>query len=185
RFDTFTPEAERREPATQQEGFDMAADPRNRVFVIVVDLPAASMESGARIDIAFIQQPLVNFLDRVLGPRDLFGFLTSRNSAKDLVLARRTPAVTSQILDMFRITNMERDEADAALDPCMNGAAALKDRYRADQLYTALETLVAQLGAIREERKSVILVANSLTRARADAKLLGLNGPRIPRIGIT
>src|SRR6185295_13005086 len=46
-------------------------------------------------------------------------------------------------------------------------------------------TLVAQLGAIREERKSVILVANSLTRARADAKLLGLNGPRIPRIGIT
>jgi VWFA-related protein len=163
----------------------MAADPRNRVFVIVVDLPAASMGRGVRTDIHYIQQPLVDFLDRVLGPQDLFGFLTSRNSAKDLVLARRTTAVKSQVLDMFRITNMERDEADDALDPCMNGAAALKGRYRADQLYTSLETLVQQLGAIREERKSVILVANSLSRAPASLTLLELNGPRVPKIGIT
>ena len=185
RFDTFTPEAERREPATRQEGFDMAADPRNRVFVIVVDLPAASMGRAVRTDIAFIQQPLVNFLDRVLGPQDLFGFLTSRNSAKDLVLARRTAVVRSQMLDMFRTTNMERDEADDALDPCVNGAAALKGRYRADQLYTSLETLVRQLGAIRQERKSIIFVANGINRAPASLKALEVNGPRMPKIGIT
>src|SRR5688572_31847898 len=33
KFDGFTPEALRKDPRTQREGFDMAADPRYRVFV--------------------------------------------------------------------------------------------------------------------------------------------------------
>jgi VWFA-related protein len=187
RFDTFTPEAERREPNSQREGFDMAADPRNRVFVIVVDLPAASMNghSTLDIDIKFIEQPLVHFLDRVLGPQDLYGFLTSRNSAKDLVLARRTTAVKAQILDMFRVKIMERDEADDALDRCRNNSDTLKNLYRDDQLYTSLETLVRQLGAIREERKSVIFVSKGLTRAKPNPRTVELNGPQVPKIGIT
>ena len=37
KFDTFTPDAVRRDPSSQREGFDMAADPRYRVFVIFVD----------------------------------------------------------------------------------------------------------------------------------------------------
>jgi len=86
-FDTFTPEAARRDPSSQREGFDMAADPRYRVFVIFVDL-AFSTEQGPVAemnDVRRIQEPLVQFLNRVLGPQDLYGFLTSRNSAKDLV----------------------------------------------------------------------------------------------------
>jgi VWFA-related protein len=184
RFDTFTPEAIRVEPRSQQEGFDMAADPRNRVFVIVVDLPAVPMGAAVRTDIKYIEQPLVKFLDRVLGPQDLYGFLTSRNSAKDLVLARKTAAVKAQILDMFRIVNMERDEADDALDQCPN-AQPLKGRYRADQLYTSLETLVQQLAAIRQERKSVVFVANGITRAKASLKALELNAGQMPKTGIT
>src|SRR3954467_3268442 len=38
RFDTFTPEAERRDPASQREGFDLAGDPRYRLFVVYVDM---------------------------------------------------------------------------------------------------------------------------------------------------
>ena len=59
RFDTFTPEAERYEPSTQREGFDMAADPRNRVFVIFIDL-AFSQAAGAiqpTNSIKYIEQP--------------------------------------------------------------------------------------------------------------------------------
>jgi VWFA-related protein len=189
-FETFTPEAERREPHTQQEGFDMAADPRNRVFVIVVDLPrtfpnpagTTASARGINTDIHFIQQPLIGFLDRVIGPRDLFGFLTTRNTAHDLVLMRKTGAVEDQIRDLFRAANIDRDEADD-LDACANGAPALKPRFRDDQTYTTLETLVAQLGAIREERKSVIFVANSIARAPASLKLLDLNGGRMPNSG--
>src|SRR5688572_13368759 len=183
-FDTVTPEELRVEPRTQREGFDMAADPRNRVFVIVVDLPAKGTGQPVRTDIHYIQQPLVSFLDRVLGAQDLYGFLTSRNSAKDLVLARKTAAVKAQVMDMFRIVNMERDEADDALDPC-GGNEGLKGRYRADQLYTSLETLVQQLAAIRQERKSVIFVANGITRAKPAELSRGLNGGQLPKVGIT
>jgi len=77
KFDTFTPETERRDPRSQQEGFDLAADPRFRVFVIVVNV-----RSGG---IWYIQDPLIQFLDRVLGGSDLFGLLTTSQSAHDLV----------------------------------------------------------------------------------------------------
>jgi len=36
KFDTFTSDAERRDPVSQRAGFDMAADPRYRVFVVFV-----------------------------------------------------------------------------------------------------------------------------------------------------
>ena len=176
-FETFTPEAARQEPRSQAEGFALAADPRNRVFAIVVDLPRSA-------DIPYIEQPLVNFLDRLLGPMDLFGFLTTRNTAKDLVLARKTSVVKEQIGDLFRSAIIDRDEADD-LDACVNGAAALKGVFRDDQTYTALETLVTQLGAIREERKSVVFVANSIRRSKGGLKGLGLNQGRIPTVGIT
>jgi VWFA-related protein len=100
------------------------------------------------------------------------------------VLARKTAAVKAQVMDMFRIVNMERDEADDALDPC-GGNEGLKGRYRADQLYTSLETLVQQLAAIRQERKSVIFVANGITRAKPSEMSRGLNAGQLPKIGIT
>src|SRR4051812_25069703 len=80
-FDTFTPEAVRHEPQSQREGFDLAADPRNRVFVIFVDMVAAG-----KVAVRDIQRPLANFLDRIVSASDLFALLTSRNTAKDLVL---------------------------------------------------------------------------------------------------
>ena len=155
KFDTFTPDAERRDPQSQREGFDMAADPRNRVFVILVDVAFVR----DRTDIYYIQQPLVNFLDRVLGPQDLFGFLTSRNSAKDLVLGRKTTVVASQIADLFRSAMIDRDDAD----DLQCGPPQLR---RADETYLALESLVAQLGSIRQERKNIVFVSDRISRAR-------------------
>ena len=45
RFDTVT-EAERRDPVSQQAGFDLAADPRYRVFVVYVDLAFTTSMEG-------------------------------------------------------------------------------------------------------------------------------------------
>ncbi len=165
KFESFTPDAVRRNPSSQREGFDMAADPRYRVFVILVDL-VFSTSAGAIVpqnDLPHIQQPLVNFLKRVLGPQDLFGFLTSRNSVKDLVLGQKSLVVEEQVADLFRTSIMDRDDADQ-LDACVN-AAMLKPRQRADQTYTALEGLVQQLGSLRQERKNVVFVTNYITRA--------------------
>jgi len=184
-FETLTPDAERRDPSSQREGFDKAADPRYRVFVILVDLVFSTSPGPFELnmDLPRIQQPLVNFLKRVLGPRDLFGFLTSRNSVKDLVLGQKSLVIESEVQDLLRSSLIDRDEADQ-LDACPNGLM-LKGRHRADQTYTALEGLVQQLGSLRQERKNVIFVTNNLTRAQPDRALLDANGGLMPRAGIT
>jgi VWFA-related protein len=189
RFDTFTPEVVRRDPSSQREGFDMAADPRYRVFVIFVD-----MVFGGKTDLHYIQQPLVQFLDRILGPQDLYGFFTSRNSVKDLVLAQKSTVIQAQILDLFRSANIDRDDADQLIG-CGCGRAggpqcdallkAIQARHRADATYTALEGLVLQLGSIRQERKNVVFVSNQLPRWRPDTSVLSARGPTLPKIGVT
>jgi VWFA-related protein len=177
KFDTFTPDAERRDPSSQREGFDKAADPRYRIFVLFVNIKAA--------DIQRIRQPLNRFLARVLGSQDLFGFLTARNSAKDLVLGQRSGVAHAIIDDMFRASIIDRDEADDLLDPCGPVADGLKERFRVDQMYTGLESLVDQLGSLRQERKNIVLVANDLPRTNADPRLVESRGPVLPKAGIT
>jgi len=188
KFAAFTPDVERRDPRSQREGFDMAADPRNRVFVIFVDM--AFSESGGAFrptpDISYMHQPLTNFLDRILSPQDLYGFLTSRNSVKDLVLQRASIVTKSQIADLFRSSIIDKDEADQ-LFGCPSDPALidrLKRLHRADATYSTLESLVEQLGSIRQERKSVILVTDLLPRWRPDRSLLEARGPALPRVKI-
>jgi VWFA-related protein len=169
KFDTFTPEAERRDPASQQAGFDMAADPRYRVFVVYVDL-TMSQSAGAfssTSDLPKVQQPLINFFERIVGPQDLYALMTTRNSVKDLVLAQKTTVTVSQVKDLFRANVIERDEADEVLGFCdfdPPSIATLEFLYRADASYTNLENLAVQLGSIRQERKNLVLVTNLLPR---------------------
>jgi VWFA-related protein len=179
KFDTFVPESERREPNTQREGFDRAADPRFRVFVIVVDT-----EFAGRTDVYWIQKPLVHFLDRILGSRDLYGFLTTRNSAKDLVLGQKAIAIESQVMDLFRSMNIDVDDEATMIDRCNLG---LLGSYFLDKTYTSLEGYVQQLGSIRQERKNIVFVTNGLARPRPDVRqqAKGSGNPEPPRIGIT
>jgi hypothetical protein len=66
-FDTWTPEAERKDPSTQEESYGLAADSRYRVFVIVIDRAAYDMRG------MYVEPGLHESLDRNLGPHDLFG----------------------------------------------------------------------------------------------------------------
>src|SRR6188508_1041796 len=120
KFDGFTPDVERKDPTSQRESFDLAADPRYRVFVVYVDL-SATTSLGALMpneDLPRIRQPLVNFLDRIMGNRDLFAFLTSRNSVKDLVFAQKTTVTIAAALDLWRAKVIDRDESDEVLFGC-------------------------------------------------------------------
>ena len=191
RFEGLSPETERRDPVSQQAGYDLARDPRYRVFVVYVDMalsksagPFATMEN-----LPHIQQPLVNFFERIVGPQDLYGFVTTRNSVKDLVLAQKTAVTVSQILDLWRASVIDRDEADEVLGFC-NGVDIskpddpMKVRFRADATYTNLMDLVGQLGSVRQERKNLVLVTNLLPRWRPDPSLLANRGLQTPRVGI-
>jgi VWFA-related protein len=180
KFDSFTPEAKRRDPVSQQAGFDMAADPRYRVFVVYVDLTLSQsahvfpdgggVNGNPTSDLPKVQQPLVNFFERVVGPQDLYALMTTRNSVKDLTLAQKTTVTVSEINDLFRATVIERDEADEVIGFCDFGInddakiALLKYLYRADATYTNLKELTVQLGSLRQERKNLVLVTNLLPR---------------------
>jgi VWFA-related protein len=200
KFDTFTPEAERRDPVSQRAGFDMAADPRYRLFVVYVDL-ALSTSAGAYTsadDLPKIRQPLVDFFNRIVGPQDLYGFLTSRNSVKDLVLGQKTSVTVEQVMDLWRAKAIDRDDADDAIgfcgcgeheaqmppQVCTNLLNTLKLRHRADASYNNLMDVVRQLGSLRQERKNFVLVTNLLPRWRPDQSLLTTRGPMSPRSGI-
>ena len=166
RFDSMIPEAERHDPVSQQAGFDMAADPRYRLFVVYVDLTMTTSANGVE-NLPRIQQPLVNFFERVIGPQDLYGLMTTRNSVKDLVLAQKTTVTNSEIKDLLRAKYIERDEADEGLGFCNFDpglVAVLKYLYRADASYTNLKELTVQLGSLRQERKNLVLVTNLLPR---------------------
>jgi VWFA-related protein len=197
-FDTFTPEAERRDPVSQRAGFDLAADPRYRLFVVYVDM-ALSRSAGAvtgQDDLPAIRQPLADFFNRIVGPQDLFGFLTSRNSVRDLVLGQKTSVTIDQVMDLWRARFIDRDDADDAIGFCSCGQAesspdvcralldTLKLRHRADATYNNLQDVVRQLGSLRQERKNFVLMTNLLPRWRPDPSLLTTRGPQSPRSGI-
>jgi VWFA-related protein len=187
-FPTFTPDAERHDPDSQRDGFALAADPRYRVFVIMIDAQLNLNNTNPHGDTRLwnLQQPLTQFLDRVIGPRDMFGFLTTLNSAKDLVFGQKTTSVEAEISKLWQSTLLEHDvDAENLSNRCGSIGAQLMDRFKSDRTYTSLESLVAQLGSLRDERKSIIFVADSISRDGPSARLSHLNGAAVPRAGMT
>src|SRR5688572_8088154 len=82
-----------REPDGVRASREAAADPRARVFVIFLDTYHTQLEGSANV-----RQPLVRFLDRVLGPDDLVALMTPEMGASDIALGRKT-TVISNILE--------------------------------------------------------------------------------------
>jgi VWFA-related protein len=174
KVEPFTPDAEKRDPNTQEEGNELAADPKNRVFVLYLDTPHVSVE-GAHATRA----PLVQMLNRMMSPNDLFGVVTPDMRPRDLVFGRKV-MTTEDMLGRnwpwgMRGTIRRTPEEDAlnfcTIDPRTNkeiliqteGAAVrpmideLIDRLREDKVLTHLENLVDYLGGIRETRTSLIV----------------------------
>jgi hypothetical protein len=79
------PQEMRAEPNSVEAGKQLAANPRNRVFIVFLDAGQVTVESSWRI-----REPLIRLIDRILGPDDLVGIMTPRMAASDVTLARKT-----------------------------------------------------------------------------------------------
>lgn len=166
----------RRDPNTQEEGNRLASDPRNRVFVLYLDVYNVSVAGSHRA-----RGPVVELLNRILAPNDLFGIMTPMMRPRDLILGRQTLVVDDQLTRLWPwglSDQIRRDPEEQALERCYgtdsrgrdlmvsDGAAQRKlsdiliARYREDATLTSLEQLMAYLGSIREARKSVIILTN-------------------------
>jgi VWFA-related protein len=181
RFDTWTPDGERKDPRTQQEAYDLAADPSWRVFVIVIDRMAYGTMEGQNA----LRGPLHQFIERNLGPKDLFGLLTTENDWADLTLGQQT-TVANALLD--RHDWLDSPEYQERLYFEAQCTGPLK---RLDDTYALLEGLVKLLGLIREEKKSILFVSTGLAApgpGRAGQRgsgPFGLPIPAGPRGGLT
>ncbi len=120
----------RRDPVSQREMLEAAADPRNRVFVAFLDtLHTTSFGSGA------IRRPLMDTVNRLIRPNDLFGLITQHERASELVLGRVLDSIENQLRDYWawgdrhRLVDMsggvlagldEYDPMESRLDACFS-----------------------------------------------------------------
>jgi len=157
-------DSERRDPNTKADGDTQAADPRNRVFVVYLDVRHTSI-AGAH----YARQPVVDFLTRTIGSSDLFGVLTQYVPISQLVFARRTETLEAELLKYWPWGQLGKDSGlesahERRLAVCevlmgMGPGAPLVDLSRDDLLMTSLEHLVLRLGDLRDERKNVLFIS--------------------------
>ena len=192
-------DSDRRDPNTKQASDAAAADPRNHVVIVYLDLfhtsIAASRESRA---------PTIEFLSRIMGGGDVFGVMTPEISFRNVVFVRSFDTLDAELRKYWtwgeadRLGIFPRTDAERAIaDNCASGAdPTLADTlillHRDDLVMTSVESLMTSLRALKDGRKNLLLLTEGwtlrgprpelLTRAKSDVPTIGA-GPG-GRVGV-
>jgi VWFA-related protein len=199
-------EAERRDPNSTREMWSLAADPRNRVFVVFLDSLHVTIEGSYNV-----RRPLIDTLDRLIAPNDLFALMTPNLQARHLAFGRRMLSVEEQLTRYWpwgergRITSDLNDPVEDALTRCFqylplpaqsewfvedDGVIrrldqVLIDRRREDRTLTSLEDLVTFLTNRREARTVMVLLSEGWRLYQPDRRLAeeaAKAGMRVPGV---
>lgn len=168
-FDPLTPGTERRDPNSVAESEDAARDPHNRVYVVYLDPYHTDVTSSHEAPAT-----VAAFLERVIGPRDVFGFMTPETPLRTLTFARRTDTIEAELRRHWawglksqtdqpqRV--IPQDAAERAIANACGRDADLAIRvHREDRLMSSLEQLMLRLQALRDERKNVLFLSEGWT----------------------
>src|SRR6266850_2094982 len=189
----------RREPNTVAESRQAALEPRARVLVLFLDVNHVELAASRRI-----RTPLVEALDRLIGPDDLIAVMTPEMSARDVTFARRTTAIEGfltrywwgerdrlnfkdPVEDLYARCYPGIPRPGEATAPDQGIAQEMILRHREKQTLDALEDLVRFLGGVREERKAVIAITDGwrlYERNNALARPIDGQVPTGPIVGI-
>jgi VWFA-related protein len=178
------PQDSRIEPNSVREGEQAAAQPRNRVFIIFLDVPHVNVAGSHAI-----QEPLIRLMDRVLGADDLVAVMTPDMSPNQITFGRKTEVIQRGLRENWpwgqrhSILPMDRHETEYedCYPPLSAGdsipsdfARRMIDRRRERMVLDALHELVLYLGGIREERKAILTVTEGWQLYRPDQRLMRL-----------
>ncbi len=187
RFTPMPVDGGRRDPAGLADAERQAGDPRNRVFVVYLDLYHTTVTGSHNA-----RQPVVNFLNRTIGASDLFGVLTPEIPVRALTFGRRTETIEAELTKEWfwgqanDWGGLMRTPAERMLQTCVRNqqvADRLVRRHREDLLLTSLENLVIRLDALRDERKHVLFLSEGWVPEGSDRGLLpDLSG--LPAVGL-
>lgn len=190
----------RRDPVSVADGVEQASDPRRRVFVIYLDTHHTTYAGSHAA-----RKPLVNMLEQLIGPDDLFAVITPAMSARDITFARRTEVLDAALYDNWtwgqRDAWTRTDPIEQQLEMCFpdkagrmqpSGAGGpslatatqghpgvadeLIRRKREEEVIASLESLIGYLGVVREERKAVIMVTQGWELYRPKPELVQHHG---------
>jgi VWFA-related protein len=190
RVEPHTPDADRIDPTSQADANRQAADPRNRVFVLYLD----HYHAGLRASHA-MKRPVIDMLNRMLAPNDLFGVATVHTRGRDLILGRKTLTLEEQLEKHWTwglnsgVIDLEPDEQH--VQRCYGEGLALEvaARLREGRVLAAIRGLVSHLGGIREGRKVLLLFSRGWALYRPDRdrlhRVLDVSKGDIPRVGVS
>lgn len=196
---TGVPVEQRRDPGSVSRMRAEAENPRARLFVIFLDTKHTDLAGSHRM-----QRTLVNMLDRMLSPDDLFAVMTPQMSPTDLAFARKSETTEGYLRRHWtwgeRDRLMPTDPAEQMLTMCYppdiapgRGGRLLSElaedliaRRREKVVLDALTDLTLYLRGLREERKAVIAITNGWLLPGEQPGLLAAGRPPNPtRIGTT
>jgi VWFA-related protein len=171
------------DPGSQRAALQAVANPRNRVFVIFLDTTHVFTENGNAIN-----KPLIQLIDRILGPDDLVALMTPDMSASQLVFARKTQVIQDGLWknEPWIGKFLEGlDDRERAYEACYRGISPeMLDRKRERATLEALQDLVRYLRSVREERKAIITVTQGWLLYRENRSLMPKPNPENPIAGL-
>jgi VWFA-related protein len=192
------PQEQRVEPNTVAESKVLLQNPRARVFVVFLDTNHVDVAGSHDI-----RQPLVNALNRLIGPDDLVGVMTPEMSAADVTFARRTTTIEGFLTKYWtwgqrdQLTSNDPVEGEYKLcypglkTPCEDDRGVADEmiaRRREKVSLDAVDDLVKYMAFQREERTAVLAITDGWLLYRPNQSLArnvnSCQGPPIPRVGI-
>lgn len=175
------PQSSRTEPGSVRGAEQMAANPRNRVFVIFLDIAHAAVEGSHHI-----KEPLIRLIDRILGPDDLVAVMTHEMAASQITFGRKTEIIANMLRDNWTwgkrhsLTPVEQRELEyEGCFPLVEQRRLVQQmvaRRRERAVLDSLKDLVVYLGGVREERKAILTITDGWVLYRPDPSMTNLRG---------
>jgi len=167
------PEATRIEPNTVRESRAMLESARARVFVLFLD--PGHVDIGGSHN---IRRPLIETLNRMIGPDDLVGVMTPEMSATDVTFARKTTTIEGFLTKYWYWGERDRlnpvDPVEQQFELCYGreNAKELIARWREKRALDAIQDLARFLRGVREERKAILAITDGWLLYRPNRALM-------------
>ena len=168
------PQSERTDPTNVRDMQQQLTDAA-RVFTLFFDRWHVQIAGSYHA-----KKPIIDTLDRVIGPDDLVGVMTPEMSPSLVTYSRRTGSIERAVTDTWHWgakNTLYSTPQEDAITGCY-GSSKTRDlagrmiaRLREQETLSALSNLVAHLEAMRPERKFVMVFTEGWSLFRPDESL--------------
>jgi len=169
------PQTERTD-ATNVRDMNQQAGNATRLFTLFFDRWHTQLSGSYHA-----RKPIIDMLDKVIGPDDLIGVMTPEMSPGAITYSRRTGSIERAVTDTWYWggkNSMYRSPREDAIIGCYANTPSAKDiagkmiaRLREEETLNALDALVTHLEALRPERKFVMVFTEGWPLFRPDDTL--------------